>query len=201
MRTRTFAFYLFTLLVLALPLLADDRKKKQPAMDENAMMELWMKAMTPGEPHKLLDPFVGTFDFKVTTWMAPGAPPSESTGVSENRWVLGKRYVEQKVTGSFMDMPFEGVGYTGYDNVGKHYFGTWMDTMSTGMMTSTGNVEKDGKTFTFLGSMLDPMTGKAAKVKEKITVRSNDEIVMEMWAEAPDGKMFKNMEIVYTRKK
>lgn len=177
-------------LVCALPVLAQDA----------AMMEAMMKAGTPGDPHKKLDAFVGTWTTKITFWPAPGAPPMSSEGTSENRWLMGGRYLEQRYKGDMMGAPFEGVGITGYDNVKKHYWGTWMDNMSTAMMMSTGWMP-DGKTFLFSGSMADPMTGKDARMEERITINSNDHHVLEMWGPAPDGSMYKTMEIDYKRKK
>jgi hypothetical protein len=49
--------------------------------------------------------------------------------------------------------------------------------------------------------MPDPMTGKSADMKEKISIVDNDHHVFEMWTPGPDGKMFKMMEINYSRKK
>ena len=46
-------------------LAAEENSKKAP--DQKAMMDAWMKTMTPGEQHKKLQPFVGSFDVKVTT--------------------------------------------------------------------------------------------------------------------------------------
>jgi Protein of unknown function (DUF1579) len=181
--------------------LADhDHDKKKPAMDP-AMMETMMKAGTPAEPHKRLDGMAGTWDTKITMWMMPGMDPMTSTGTSTNQWMMGGRYLEQRFTGDFMGMPFEGLGYTGYDNVKKQYWGTWMDNMSTAPMTSTGTVSADGKTWDFIATMSDPMTGKDSQSKEKITVHSADHHTMEMWGPGPDGKDFKMMEIQYTRKK
>ena len=71
-------------------------------------------------------------------------------------------------------MPFSGIGYNGYDNVKKQYWGTWMDSMSTGMMMSSGNTSDNGKTWKFTSSMPDPMTGKDAPVDEKVTVTDKD---------------------------
>lgn len=179
--------------------LADDPKAKPPEMDA-ATMEAMMKAMMPGEPHKKLEPMIGTFETKISMWMAPGTDPMTSGGTSENKWVMGGRYVEQRFTGTFNGMPFEGLGYTGYDNVKRQYWGTWMDNMSTGVMVSTGSTE-DGKTWSFTSSMPDPMTGKETKVDEKIVVTDADHHSMEMWMEGPDGKMFKSMDMRYARKK
>src|SRR6185369_4380224 len=150
---------------------------------------------------KLLDGMAGTWDAKVTMWMAPGQEPTVSTGTSENSWVLGNREMMEKFSGTFMGMPFSGIGYTGYDNIKKQYWGTWMDSMSTGMMMSTGSTADNGKTWKFNSSMPDPMTGKDAPVEEKITVTDKDHHTMEMWTPGPDGRTFKMMEITYTRKK
>ena len=172
---------------------------EKPPMDP-AMMEAMMKAGTPGDPHKALDGMTGSWNAKVTSWMAPGADPMVMEGTAENKWVMGGRYMEQRFSGNFMGMPFEGLGYTGYDNVKKQYWGTWMDNMSTGMMMTTGTAT-DAKTWTFTGMMADPMTGKDMKVDEKITWVDADHHNMEMWCPGPDGKAFKNMLIEYSRKK
>ena len=187
------------LLVVCTSVIADEPKKEMPA-DQKAMMDAMMKAMTPGEPHKLLDNMVGTFDAKVSSWMQPGAPPMVSTGTSVNTWILGGRYVEQKVTSTFMGQPFSGIGYTGYDNIKKHYWGSWMDSMGTGLMISTGSTSDNGKTWKFTSSMPDPMTGKDAPIEEKITVTDKDHHMFEMWSPGPDGNMYKMMEISYTLK-
>lgn len=174
--------------------------ESKPQVDP-AMMDAMMKAGIPGDAHKLLDAFAGSWNAKVTFWMLPGADPSTMEGVSENRWVMGGRYLQQNFTGSFMGQPFEGLGYTGYDNVKKQYWGTWMDNMSTGVMMTSGATKDGGKTFMFSGMMADPVTAKDSKVDEKITVVDADHHTMEMWGAGPDGKMFKTMEIAYSRKK
>lgn len=169
--------------------------------EEKAMMEAFQKAATPGEAHKKLSSMIGTWDTVVNFWPAAGAPAQRSTGFSDNRWILGGRYVEQRFTGTAMGQPFEGIGYTGYDNIKKQYFGTWMDSMSTGIMLTTGAAEEGGKQWKFKGTMDDPVSGKSLPVEEKVTIVDNDKHVFEMWSPGRDGKMYKSMEIVYTRKK
>lgn len=175
-----------------------DHGTKKPQMDP-AMMEAMMKAGTPGEAHKKIDAFSGQWNAKVTFWPAPGADPMTMDGTSEARWILEGRYLEQRFKGMFMGAPFEGIGYTGYDNVMKRYWSTWMDNMSTGIMMSSGSA--DGATWTFNGTMPDPVTGKNIQADSKITVQDADHHVMEMWGPGPDGKMYKNMEIAYSRRK
>ena len=170
-------------------------------MDDKAMMEAWMQVATPGAGHKALEPVVGTWDAKITMWMAPGAPPQESTGTSESMWVLDGRFVEQRYEGNFMGQPFSGVGYTGYDNYKKKYVGTWMDTMGTMIMVSQGDADSTGKTLSMTSTIDDIITGKPASIKSEIKIMGPDHHLMEMWGPDPTGKQFKTMEIHYTRKK
>jgi hypothetical protein len=191
--------------VAALAIGADEKAKSAKpaaggAMDQKAMMEAMAKYSTPGPEHKALEQFVGTWDTNAKMWMAPGTPPQETTGTAENKMALGGRYLEQHYEGKFMDQPFTGMGYTGYDIYKKQYVGTWMDTMGTSVMVSTGNADPSGKTMTMTGTMDDPMARKSMPFKEVIKVVDNDHHVFEMWSPGPDGKMFKMMEITYTRK-
>lgn len=192
---------LATILILFCATSAAIAQDKQPSADQKAAMDAMMKAMTPGDAHKLLGAMVGTFDAKVSMWQAPGAKPSVDTASAESKWVLGNRYIEQRFTGTFMGMPFSGIGYTGYDNVKKQYWSTWIDNMSTGIMTSTGATTDSGKTWKFNGTMADPMTGKDSSYESRLTVTDADHHVMEMYGAGPDGKVFKMMEIAYSRKK
>jgi hypothetical protein len=177
---------------------AQDKKK---AADEKAAMEAWQKAMTPGDGQKKLEPLVGTFDAKVRMWMDPSRPPDDSAGTSVNTWVLGDRFVQTRYEGVFLGEAFNGVGYTGYDNVMKKYQGTWMDTGSTAIMTSVGSIDAAGKVITMKATTSDPATGKVTTSDQKITIADNDHHTIEMWGKGPDGKTFKMMEIQYTRKK
>lgn len=200
MRSKTL-FLTLVCLLLSMSVAAQHDHAQPSPEDMKKMMEAYEKAATPGEAHKALNAVVGTWDTVVRFYAAPGAPAEESTGTSESRWILGGRYIEQRFKGSAMGQPFEGLGYTGYDNMRKQYFGTWMDTMSTGMMSTTGGVEEGGKVWKFKGMMDDPVKNTSIPVEEVVRVESSDRHVMEMWHAGPDGKPFKAMEIVYTRKK
>jgi Protein of unknown function (DUF1579) len=194
----------FLVVLAALAIGADEKAKKtMPAagkMDEKAMMEMMAKYSTPGPEHKKLEAMVGTWDTTAKMWMDPSAPPQESKGVAENKMALGGRFLEQNFEGTMMNQPFTGKGYTGYDLYKKQYVSTWMDSMGTAIMNATGNVDSSGK-LTMTGSMDDPMSGKKTDFKETMTTVDPDHQVFEMWMPAPDGKMFKTLEIQYARRK
>lgn len=194
-------------LLLAPAAFAQDKPKEAAkaaapaAPSQEEMMKAWMAVASPSEGHKKLEPFIGSFTVQTKMWMDPAKPAEETSGASENKWVLGGRFVEQRVEGTAMGQPFSGVGYTGYDNYKKKYVGSWMDSMGTMIMNSTGTADASGKKFTSWSTIDDVMTKKAVKVKSLMTIVDNDHQTFEMWSPGPDGKMFKSLEIHYTRKK
>jgi hypothetical protein len=197
-------FLLGVFLLVPLSLFAigkDDAKKKADTPTKEQMMEAWMKAATPGPEHKRLDDMAGSFTFTSRMWMEPGQPPSESNGTSENKWILGGRYLAQDVNGSFGGMPFQGYGVTGYDNTQKKYIGVWMDSFGTGMSHSVGTADATGKVFTHSREDIDPMTGQKMKHRDVVRIVDKDHFEMDMFRIMPDGKETKVMELRYTRKK
>lgn len=178
---------------------ADKTKKAAAPPDEKAAMEAMAKAGTPGEAHKKLEPLAGSFDAKSRSWMDPSKPPEESSATSVRKWVLGNRFLQEDYSGTFMGQPFTGIGYQGYDNVNKRYVGSWMDTMGTAMMTSTGSMS--GKVLKSTSAMTDPVTGKSGKYTMTVNIADNDHHTLEMWGPDAAGKNVKWMEISYTRRK
>jgi hypothetical protein len=175
--------------------------KKMPSQEE--MMKRWTESMTPGAQHKMLEESVGTWDAEVKMWMnGPTGEPTVSKGTSENKMVLGGRYLQQDFTGDMMGQPFIGTGFTGYDNFKKKFFGFWIDNMSTGMSTMDGVLDKDGKTCTMWGKMDDPMSGqKDKKVKYVTRFVDKDTQIFETYDVSTYGDKKPTMEITYKRKK
>ena len=130
--------------------------------EDKAMMEAFERMGRVGENHKLLESMVGEWDAKVTMWMKPGAPPSESTGSMVTRAVYGGRYFHGTYKGDMMGQPFEGVATSGYDNVSGKFWSTWVDSMSTGISYSTGSYDPATKCITYTGEMADPMAAQRA---------------------------------------
>ena len=172
----------------------------QMSPEVQAMMAPWEKAMTPGEQHaRLAEHFEGTWDTKMSLWMAPGAEPMVSTGTSTNTMILGGRQLKMEFSGTFMDMPFMGIGFTGYDNVRGVYTGSWTDNMTTGTMISTGSYDPATATYTFKSEMPDPMHGGAlVPIRETVRIVDEDHHVMEMF-ETRDGNEVRTMVLEYTK--
>jgi hypothetical protein len=177
---------------------SEGKKGKEP--DPAAMMAAYEKASEPGPSHKQLLKSVGKWNIVMKSWMAPGAPPVESTGTAEAKPLLGDRYVQMLVNANFMGKPFNGVGLNGYDNGKKKFVGTWIDSMSTGIMRSEGTSDAAGKVLTAQASSIDPLTSKESKMRIVQTWETDDKIVEEFY-EKRGPKEQKVMEITYTRAK
>ncbi len=188
-------------LALALPLLAQEAKEKTPTAEQQAMMQAWQKASTPGPNHKLLASLTGQWVFATKMWMEPGAPPESSTGTAVYTPLMDGRFIQGEYKGTFGGMPFQGLGLTGYDNVAQHFTTTWADNMGTSIMLMTGSYDPTTMTFTYKGDMDDMMKpGTKVRVRQTVKVLSGDSHVME-WYETRGGKEIRTMEITYTRQK
>jgi hypothetical protein len=174
--------------------------KTEPLPDSATMARNWQDYMKPGEAHRMMASWNGTWMGEVTMWMAPDAPPSKSTATAVNKMVLGGRYQQSAIKGNFNGMPFEGMSTLAYDNEKKIYISTWIDNMGTGLMVSQGPWDAASKSITFTGRMVDPASRREVEFKEIFKPIDNNYQVMEMYATGADGKEFKTMEIKYTRK-
>ena len=186
------------LFVLASPVMAKD-KKQAKEMDPQAMMEMYQKLATPGEPHKQFESLAGSWTTQTKEWMEPGKTPTEASGSADMKMVLGGRYLQQDFTGEMMGQPYTGMGITGYDNMSKKYVSIWLDTMGTGPFMMEGTGSADGKTITLKGSHSEPGGGKMTHRAVWKIVDSNTQ-TFDMWGNHGGGKEMKVMEIVYTRK-
>lgn len=194
-------------LCLAAPAFAQPQPQKKPSPppamppEQQAMMEAFQKAATPGPNHKLLQAWVGEWSYAMKMWQDPAAPAQESSGTTSYRSLMDGRYVQHEHKGNFMGMPFHGTGILGYDNVSKQFQSSWLDNMSTGQMQINGSYDATKKTLTFKGDMDDMMKpGTKTKIRQTVRTVDNDTHVME-WYEMRGGKEAKTMEITYKRRK
>jgi hypothetical protein len=163
-------------------------------------MAKWQAYATPGDGHKVMEQWVGNWDYSLKYWSSPNTPPEESTGTNDVKWILGNRFLEMDVKGTSMGPPFEGMGIIGYDNAKKEYVNTWIDNMGTGMMNAVGSYDAETKTMTEKGTYTDPMSGQQT-FKGVTKFVDADKFTYEMSISTPDGQEMHVMEINYTRKK
>lgn len=201
MKVRSTIAVLWLALGLAGAAFAQDQPPAGPAgQPSQAEMEAMMKLISPGENHKHLGRLVGDWTYTIKMWMAPGAPPQETTGTMHADWILDGRYVQAVYKGTFQGMEFEGRATEGYDNIAKQYVSSWVDNMGTGIMQSTGKcMDEACKTMTMSGESMDPMSGQPLTMKSVTTYMDDGSFKMEMFMVA-GGQETKMMELVAKKK-
>jgi len=191
----TIAVFVFA---YTLPAVAEEMAQTMPPGMDEEMMAKMKEFSTPGENHQVLDYFVGDWAYTAKFWMSPDAPPEESAGTSSTQWIMDGRFIEQAFVGAFMGSPFNGKMTMGFDNLKKMYVSTWIDDMSTGIMTSEATYDAASQSFTEHGSHSCPIDGTRhfraiIKIIDKNTYSYITTII------GKDGSETPGMEILYTR--
>ena len=208
MKNLKFFNHLVTLCVIGLsfsPAWSQEKKNAAapaiPNMEE--AMKKWMEAIAPGEAHKMLTRFVGSWETATSIWMQGlSAPPTITKGTAEIKWALGGRYIQQETKGEMMGRPMSGIGFTGYDNINKKFVSFWIDDMSTSMYNSEGGFDQAGEVLTTYGKMDEPMTGEHDKnVKYVSRLVNPDKFIFEVHDLAIGEPNTRVVEVTYTRKK
>lgn len=165
-------------------------------------MQDMMQSMTPGEPHKKLAAQSGEFIIKGRTWWDPKAQPMELKGTATQKMIHGGRYQLQEFKGDTMGMPYEGTAVTGYDNVTKEYFSTWIDTMRTGIVHYRGKADEKG-VVSMTCEMEDPRDPTVKGTFRRVMkLDDKDSFTIETWTkDKKHPEEFKVAEMTFTRKK
>ncbi|MGH7179921.1 MAG: DUF1579 domain-containing protein [Tepidisphaeraceae bacterium] len=189
--------------------MSQDKPKDAPTTPDMAeMMKKWMATVEPGPNHKFLDQFVGNWKTTTKVWMDPAAPPMQTAGTAEVKWVLGGRFILQQFKGAMLmpgpdgnmrKIPHEGMGLTGYDNFRHIYVGNWADNMGTALLSFSGTHVPGSKTLTMYGHMDEPMMDMVARtVKYVTTVESANKLVFAIYDLAA-GDNYKVIEVTYEK--
>ena len=182
---------------------AEQGKIAQPPMDpaKQAAMEAMQRLGSPSEGHTALEPLAGTWSYTAQWSMSPDAPPESMTGTAVNSLIFGGRFLKQEIRGqSEGQPPFEGLGFTGYDNIRTEYQTVWFDNMNTSMMRGAGQFDAAARTLTDQGDFSCPITGEAHRwYRTAWTVVDQDHTTYESYSRTPEGREFKSLEIHYTR--
>ncbi len=166
------------------------------------MMAQWQAYATPNANHKVLDALVGKWTHSGKWWMDPNGPPETFAGTSEIQWIMGGRFLQHTVhgPGDKGHPPFEGLGFTGYDNGSEKYQTFWIDNMGTGMMRGEGTYDASKKELNERGRYSNHVVG-SSDYRGVIRFIDDAHYKYEFYAKDPNGNEFLSMTIDYTRKK
>ncbi len=197
--------FLMTIILLGTIFGNVNAQGKNESANQQEMMAAYMELAKPGPEHKLLESLVGAWNLEGKIWMQPGAEPMSFTGVSENKMVLGGRFLQMASISGEGDMYTETLTLTGFDRRHKKYVTVGLDTWGTYYVTASGSYDKAEKKLTMYGEDEDPVMKMTQKYDFNFYFKGPDKVVSETVFKdfpTPSGiqKEYKMVEIVYTRK-
>ena len=194
------AVMLSTAFALGLALLCGQTRADEPKspLGPEAFKAL-EEAARPGAEHKKLDPLAGDWSYTCKFWLDPNQPAIESSGTIARRWVLGGRFLEERVVGKGPDAKdFEGLGVIGYDKPQGKYTCGWISSMGTGIATGLGTCDASGKHFTFKTEGFCPLRKAVVQGRDDVRIESANKHILTMYQHL-DGKEVKMMELTAVR--
>lgn len=139
------------------------------AAEEQEMMDKWQEMSLPGPQHEFLERFTGVWDVTTRYWVDADKPPVESPATVKSKMIFGGRFIQTEMTGimrfetpegDMMELPFEGIGFVGYNNFRKKFESVWIDSQGTAIMYMRGSPDDKGTTITYYAEGDDWHTGE-----------------------------------------
>lgn len=172
-------------------------QQAQSSMDD--MMKMAQQMAAPGEQHKLLAKLAGNWKFTGKFFM-PGQPPMEFAGRSENKLILGDRFLQVNGFSESQNpsLKVQSMTVYGFDKrIGK-YTAWGIDTWGTYSVSAAGDYDAQTKTITLSGENEEPGMGK---IPFKFILKLIDDAhySLELHMQYPGMGWQKQMEMMHER--
>ena len=152
----------------------------------------------PSPEHDIIQKNVGVWDVQCRFFMAPDAPPMETTGM-DTITAIGPFWNVGQFEAEFMGMPFKGASQLGYLPDEKCYVSTWIDAMSTFLFVLKGNFDDSGKILSLSGMAPNPADGTMVPQRVEHEFVDDDNHKMRMYMTLEQGEI-KTFEMDYSRR-
>lgn len=173
----------------------------EPAeVDVAAAMAQMMEMATPGQQHADLMALAGEWSVQYRYRMGADAPWEESAATMKQQVAVGGRWLIGKWTGEIAGMPFDGLQLMGYDKLRGEYVSHWLDSMSTWMVSSSGNYTAANE-LDMRGMMVDVITPEGRPYRSVTTFLGADSYRTVMYDTIPPHGEIPVMEMTFTRRK
>ena len=161
----------------------------------------WVTYMMPGEIHKMLAEYAGSFNLEISMWMTDEAEPVVVQINSEHKMILGGRFLEITQTGNMMGMEYMSVLTIGYNTITDLFDQTTLTNMGTGTLYLTGSWNPENNSATLRGQITNPVDNKSIKVRQQISFLDKDNLLIESYDTYEGEKEKKTLQSKFVRKK
>ena len=170
---------------------------------DKAKIAAYMQLAKPGPEHKQLESLVGTWDEEIKFWMEPGKPPMTFKGSSQNRMILGGRFLLCEGKGGTGSMAFENMTIMGFDRRSNKFTTIGFDSEGTYYVAAAGPYDESKKAIVMYGEDVDPALG-TQKYDRVMSIVSPTKYIVEVVFKDPAHTHglpeFKMVEITHTKK-
>jgi hypothetical protein len=128
----------------------------------------------------MLEPHVGDWSGKMSTWLMPGEPYDVQDVTSTAKWSYGDKFLHRRFTGKFLNKPFEAGCLIGHDDARGEYVAAWVDSATTAMMPLRGGHDSETQTLTMEGSIELVTDTGALGVRTALIMDDNDHLRCEI---------------------
>ena len=182
---------------LAAPAEGPGKDPAPPPAVEHALAQ-YAELTSPGDGHRQLDVLRGRWKVEAA-WGAPGQAATRLTGVSDNSWKVGGRFLQCLFTAGEGKDQVEAMTMLGYDRVSHAYFLATFGTLGTHYVHLDGAYYAMSRSFVFRGESMDPATRQLLRYRVVLVADSAERHVIEVFFEAPGRDPLKLWQATYTR--
>lgn len=151
---------------------------------------------TPDDGRARLTEFVGLWTVRQALWMDAGKPPQIDTGTALFTTVLEGRQLQQDLrVGS--RVPFQAIGYIGYDPRTNLYSSTWMDLNLSNVLVMRGRYDASDATYRLSGETTFD-DGQVVPTREELHRLDETHFVVRYF-ETRRGREVLMVELAYSR--
>lgn len=169
-----------------------------PALAQDAEPSRAETMGAPSEAHNQLMERAGVWRVRAKMFLPDGEVINE--GIMQSEAQLDGRFLSSLFKSSFQGRAFLGRAIDAYDNETKQYISLWMDNTSTQIIELRGTSDDNGKTITYLGTTIDPDSGKPVEIKQVYRVQSSVQHTIEEFKKGEgDEDWVRSMQIISSR--
>lgn len=169
---------------------------EEPKVDIQAEIAKAKKFTAPGDNHKKLERFLGTWDTETRMVLHTG-PSAPEKGTATYTWLMEGRWLKGETSGTMMGMPMRTFTILGYDNFKMSYVSSTVNSFDTTLAHAEGDMDPSDKALISYGTIDEYLTGEHDKmVKYLWRFPSAEEMILEVH-DLPIGE--KNAQVIEIR--
>jgi len=157
-----------------------------------------MEASRPGPEHRWLDALVGSWN--VDLRLLSAGRETRTSGTSENRWILGGRFLLCESTAGDGPSRVEATTIYGYDGREKRFFSLALSNLATSYEQRSGSYDPVTQSFLLSARERDESTGSVLVHRQVLKIEGPDRDVLTVYLDAGGRAPVKLLEAVFTRR-